>query len=132
MKRKNAFTLIELLAVIIVLSIIAVITVPVILSIIENAQRKIAIDSAYGYKKSIDKWNLERMQDDPSASLDGIYKINNGKLNNEEIPITGDKSIHGTLVFEDDELTSGCIVIGKYKIEYLNENFEITGKEECH
>ena len=50
MKKKNAFTLIELLAIIVILAIIAVITVPIILNIIENSRKGAAKDSAYGYK----------------------------------------------------------------------------------
>ena len=38
MKRKNAFTLIELLAVIVVLAIIALIATPVVINIINDAQ----------------------------------------------------------------------------------------------
>ena len=49
-KKKNAFTLIELLAIIVILAIIALITVPIILNIIENSRKGAAQDSAYGYK----------------------------------------------------------------------------------
>ena len=55
MKRKNAFTLIELLAIIVILAVIAVITVPIILNIIENSKKGAIADSAYGYKSAVDK-----------------------------------------------------------------------------
>ena len=45
---KNAFTLIELLAVIVILAIIALIAVPVILNIIDKANKCAFKDSAYG------------------------------------------------------------------------------------
>ena len=51
MKRKttkNAFTLIELLAVIVILAIIALIAVPVILNIIDKANKSAFKDTAYG------------------------------------------------------------------------------------
>ena len=47
---RNAFTLIELLAIIVILAIIAVITVPIILNIIDNSKKGSTIDSALGYK----------------------------------------------------------------------------------
>ncbi len=52
MKNKKGFTLIELLAVIIILVIIALITVPVIINIIERAERSAFKDSAYGIIKA--------------------------------------------------------------------------------
>ncbi len=52
MKRNKGFTLIELLAVIIILAIIALITVPVIMNIIERANKSAFKDSAYGIIKA--------------------------------------------------------------------------------
>jgi len=52
MKRNKGFTLIELLAVIIILAIIALITVPVIMNIIERANKSAFKDSAYGVIKA--------------------------------------------------------------------------------
>ena len=49
-KTNSAFTLIELLAIIVILAIIAVITVPIILNVIDNAEKGAIKDSAYGYK----------------------------------------------------------------------------------
>ena len=54
-KNKNAFTLIELLAIVVILAIIAVITVPIILNVIDNAKKGSIKDSVYGYKDSINK-----------------------------------------------------------------------------
>ena len=47
-KRTKGFTLIELLAVIVILAIIALIAVPVILNIIDKANKSAFKDSAYG------------------------------------------------------------------------------------
>jgi len=52
MKRTKGFTLIELIAVIIILSIIALITVPVVMNIIERANKSAFKDSAYGIIKA--------------------------------------------------------------------------------
>ena len=53
---KKRFTLIELLAVIVILAIIALIATPIILNIIEDSRREAAKDSAYGYIKSIENY----------------------------------------------------------------------------
>ena len=132
MKRKNAFTLIELLAIIVILAIIAVITVPIILNIIENAKKGAAQDSAYGYKDAINKWYIQELTEDSTKRLDGKYTISNGKLNNIDIPLSGDKPASGTLTYSNNMLTGGCLTIGDYKITFDSEgNPSNTEKGEC-
>ena len=118
MKRKNAFTLIELLAIIVILAIIAVITVPIILNIIENAKKGAAQDSAYGYKDAINKWYVQELTEDSTKRLNGTYTISNGKLNNIDIPLSGDKPTNGTLTYSNNILTGGCLTIGDYKVTF--------------
>ncbi len=48
MRRKNGFTLLEVLAVIVVLAIVALITVPLVMNVIDNAKRGSFESSAYG------------------------------------------------------------------------------------
>ncbi|MDD3453816.1 MAG: prepilin-type N-terminal cleavage/methylation domain-containing protein, partial [Bacilli bacterium] len=45
---KKGFTLVELLAVIVILAVIALISVPIILGIIEKSKKGATEDSAYG------------------------------------------------------------------------------------
>ena len=57
MKEKNkGFTLVELLAVIVILALIALIATPIILNIIKDAKRSAAKDSAYGYIDAVEKY----------------------------------------------------------------------------
>jgi len=56
---KKGFTLIELLAVIIILAIIALIATPIILRVIDNANRGAAARSVEGWIKSVDFARLE-------------------------------------------------------------------------
>ena len=87
-KSKNAFTLIELLAIIVILAIIAVITVPIILNIIENSRKGAATDSAYGYKDAVNKWYVTKLQEDNQFQLADSYTISSdGKLGDIVIPI---------------------------------------------
>ena len=46
---KKGFTLVELLAVIVILAIIALIATPIILNVIDDAKTNAAKNSAYGY-----------------------------------------------------------------------------------
>lgn len=54
MRRKNGFTLLEVLAVIVVLAIIALITVPLVMNAIDSAKRGAFESSAYGIISSGD------------------------------------------------------------------------------
>ena len=75
----KAFTLIELLAIILILAIIAVITIPIILNVVDNAKRGSIIDSAYGYKDAIHKFYVQELYEDQSFKLDGTYMVSNLK-----------------------------------------------------
>ena len=141
MKRKNAFTLIELLAIIVILAIIAVITVPIMLNIIENAKKGAVTASAHGYKDAINKYYLNKSSIDSSFdSLDGEYSINsNGYLSgtNEteedvtyEISFTGNKPSRGFLTIKENEIT-GCIQFDEYKVEIENGKILTTEKGIC-
>ena len=46
-KRNKGFTLVELLAVIVILALIALIATPIILNVINDAKKQAAKDSAY-------------------------------------------------------------------------------------
>ena len=73
MKNKKGFTLIELLAIIVILAIIAVITVPIILNIIDNAEKGSAQDSALGYKDALQKYYATKSVQNPEQELPSGY-----------------------------------------------------------
>ena len=74
MNKKKGFTLIELLAIIVILAIIAVITVPLILNIINDAQKNASIDSAYGYKSALEKYYMKKVVENTENELPNGYK----------------------------------------------------------
>ena len=77
MKRNKGFTLIELLSVIIILAVIALITTPIVLNVIENAKNSAAKDSAYGLLDSARLYYIESQLDtEKSISGNLIEKIN--------------------------------------------------------
>ena len=49
MKKNKGFTLVELLAVIVILAIIALIATPIILNVISDAKKQAALESFKGY-----------------------------------------------------------------------------------
>ena len=133
-KKRKAFTLIELLAVIIVLAIIALIAMPIIFNVIENAKVRSLENSAYGV---VDAVRLQYMEDlmnseDGTVSLKGNvtdltlsgehptggrWEIKNGKdiTNNRGIKITD-------VTFASME---------GYVCNSVIENGELTGKVKC-
>ena len=132
MNKKKGFTLIELLAIIVILAIIAVITVPLILGIIDNAKEKTTIASAYGFKDAVEKDYTKNLLSIDNQKLNGTYMISNGKINNQEISISGTKPSNGELKYQNNRLVSGCLTIDGYKVEYKNEKFNVSGKGDCN
>ena len=73
---KKGFTLIELLAIIVILAVIAVITVPIILNIIDDAEKSSSIDSAHGYKDALQKYYATKSIQNTELELpNGYYEI---------------------------------------------------------
>ena len=117
---KKAFTLIELLAVIIIIGVIAVITIPKVKDSLDNSKKNVAKTSAYGYKKAIKEFVLTQEMNKNKIKLDGEYDIDiDGNIYNEEeyysLEYDGKKPKNGILIYEGNELTYGCITIDKYR-----------------
>ena len=133
---KKAFTLVELLAVIIIIGLIAVITLPKISDSLENSKKNLSTTSAQGYTKTIDEYILKKQINKEKLNLSGTYNINeNGDLYNEsneyELEYKGKKPTNGTLTYIDNELQSGCITINKYKVTIENGEVINTEKGNC-
>ena len=126
--KKNAFTLIELLAIIVILAIIAVITVPIILNIIDNSRRGAAQDSAYGYKDSINKWYVSKLSEDSNYNIpDGDYRV--GQLGEQvEGKVPGDNS---WFIVSKNEVTDACLQFDEYKVEISSGKVGDAVKGEC-
>ena len=93
MNKKKGFTLIELLAIIVILAIIAVITVPIILNIIDDAEKNSAMDSAHGYKDALQKYYATKSIQNPESELPSGYvdisKLASDFTVNGQIPCEG-------------------------------------------
>ena len=117
--KKNAFTLIELLAVIVILAIIALIAVPIVLNIINDS------------KKNSDEQSLELYRD---AVQKGIakYQMNHPGFNSSECDINNDGDIKCNNIIIPVEMkgtkpSEGIIKIHNNKIK-LN-NVTLNGKK---
>ncbi len=108
--KNKGFTLIELLAVIVILAIIALIATPIILNMINSANKSAAVDSTYGYIDAIEKNNALAYVNEKYSLIE-----------------TGDvDSINDTLKIKGTLPISGQVIINKGRVIEL-EDFCING-----
>src|SRR5574344_2566697 len=100
---RKAFTLIELLAVIVILAIIALIITPVITDVIKKARESSDLRSAEAYVKAGDNFYAEATLDSNKSSLLGTNVINSLEVNNAEAT--------GTLIVNSDGTVAMAIVL---------------------
>ena len=138
MKRKNAFTLIELLAVIVVLAIIALIATPIVMNTIKSAKKGAAERSADSYVSAVETAVAEARLDNKTVP-DGTYQIDeegnltvtglpDGKL---KIEMNGKKPTSGTIKISNGQVTTDSkITVGSYEVSYnpTTKKYEATEK----
>ena len=107
MKKKNGFTLVELLAVIVILAIILVIAVPKITDTIKNSKKASFESSAKTIAAQAEKKKMEKeiLEDTGSISCSDIVKLNDTDYGNCSITFDGN--------------TAKVSLIGKGKFEGL-------------
>ena len=109
--KKNGFTLIEVLTVIIILSMISLITVPLINNLLINSKKKALESSAYGLVES--------------ARI--YYGANLRKIKQESIEFNSNNNYEGLKIKGD--IPNGKIVLyknGKTELAIYNEKYCIT------
>ena len=113
MKEKNkGFTLVELLAVIVILALIALIATPIILNVINDAKKQAAKDSAYGYMDAVEKYIVSSELEDESIP-DGIYSVEDL---NKKISVKGSTPDNGNIEIKNKEVKSYDIGIDGYAV----------------
>ena len=113
MKEKNkGFTLVELLAVIVILALIALIATPIILNVINDAKKQAAKDSAYGYMDAVEKYIVSSELEDESIP-DGIYRVEDL---NKKISVKGSTPDNGTIKIKSKTVKSYDIGIDGYAV----------------
>ncbi len=112
MNKNKGFTLVELLAVIVILAIIALIATPIILNVINDAKEQAAKDSAHGYVDAVDKYIVSSEIDDESIE-DGIYKVEDL---NKKISVKGSIPDRGSIEIENGSVKSYELEIDGYLV----------------
>lgn len=123
---KKGFTLVELLAVIVILAIIALIATPVILNVIEKSKKGAAKNSAQGYIEAVEKQIAINLLDEDTINeiTDGVYTVN--ELTNKKVKVKGDKPTEASWVeIEKKQVVSYSIKIGDYVVTYNKKNKKI-------
>ena len=138
--RKKGFTLVELLAVIVILAIVALISTPIILGVVETSRKRAFEDSGYGIVEAIKNYYIEDMQDGtvdyktwtfPEAEglkFEGMRPSGgNARLNGDgtiELAFH-DNSFCATKGSGEDKITVTKYVEGKCALEasYMKKNF---------
>ena len=119
-QNKKGFTLVELLAVIVILAIIALIATPIILGVIDNAREGAAKDTAYGYIDAVEKQIAIDML---SAEAAGTQYTNTSFGTN--VSVKGTVPNSAKLTYSDGKL-SGIIQVGNYTYSYDGSSLTIT------
>lgn len=111
-----------------ILAIIAVITVPIILNIINNSKRGATIDSAYGYRDAINKWYVSKLTENPN------YVLNDGTYSVSELEVTVEGKQPGSnswVTISKTNVTDGCLQFDEYKVEITNGKVREASIGEC-
>lgn len=99
---KNAFTLIELLAVIVILAVIAAITTPIVLNVIQTSRENAFIDTSYGIISAAREYQIR--QSNENKEMDLIIDFTKNK-NTSTLTLNGDLPDGGTFHINEDGKT---------------------------
>ncbi len=72
---RKAFTLVELLTVIVILAIIALITTPIIMNIVELSNKATSVERVNGYVRAVTNYLIMNVVDD------GVYGVFDNNIN---------------------------------------------------
>lgn len=120
---KKGFTLIEILAVIVVISIVAVIASPLVSSVIEETRRDAFEDSVYGLIKAVDMYKAEK-----GFNVNVTFTVSNGKIN-PVLDTKGSINGTGTIILNDDGLIYVSIAYDKWCASKEYDKTKITVTE---
>ena len=95
--KKNAFTLIELLSIVIIIGMIALISAPIILGILDDGRKKIFETDS----KTIEKELFGYLEQNGGI---GTFIINDGRatLDGDAVDVQISKGFYGTFIVDDD------------------------------
>jgi len=132
MKSKNGFTLVELLAVIVILAVISLIATPNVISMIEMAKKGAAESSAMSYVDAIDKAVVIKMMNVTSKiDYNQKYSVKGLTLTKYNETVGDIKPCLNKKTNEQEEPTLGALCGEEQKINpnYLAFNIDIKGNQ---
>ena len=118
--KKNAFTLVELLAVIVILAIILLIAVPAVKKTVDSAKKKNAENDAIMIKNIAEKYYTSRLSE--SEEITGV------DLTTDVLSYSGKKPSKGYLHFTEDGIAYGKMYINGYCVEVKSDGTSISEK----
>lgn len=139
MKKRNGFTLVELLAVIVILALIALIATPIILNIINDTKKSSIKQSAIGYVDAVEKTILEK-KTNTDVDYDGKYTIKKDQITKESetasllpildliqlnVNVKGELPTKGNLEIEKSNVISGEFYYNNYLVTLSNDKYKI-------
>ena len=126
MKMNNkGFTLVELLAVVIVLSLIVITIVPMIFGTTKSANKKTILESGKNYIRAVeDQVSLSMVSNKIDEIKDGIYSVSELK-EDYDLSVKGQEPKEGSVTIEDGKVTECNLVIGKYELTCDDGNLVI-------
>ena len=129
--KKNGFTLLELLAILIILSLIAIITIPVVFNMIDSSKKGTVKDSAYGYISSIQKMYYSNQLDDSFFEFeDRGYTVS--ELKSLGISFDGQEPIGDSWVlFSNNDVVKACLQFDDYRVDIEGDEVTNVFKGEC-
>ncbi len=123
---KKGFTLVELLAVIVILAVVALIATPTIMKMVDESKEKAAIQSVNGILEAGNNYVVdEALSQNPKTKI-------TLDLKNTDLEYKGTKPEKGTLLIKDGKM-SVIAKIGKYCVEkkFNEESPKIIESETC-
>ena len=130
--KNKAFTLIELLAVIVILAIIALIATPIITSLIDKAEKDSELMSAKMYIDGVDKsiltYNISNKLKDATCEVesDGNLDCNGTKV---EVNVQNTKAVSGKITIENRKVSKVENLKVKENYYSTGENGELVGSK---
>lgn len=111
MKKRKGFTLVELLAVIVILAIIVLIATPIILKVIEQSKEGAAQRSVEGYLDTVEKTIIIQELKQDNNMKEGIYEL--PYLKNS---VKGNTPKKGWFILDKGKIIAYSFIIDGYKI----------------
>ena len=124
---KKGFTLVELLAVIVILAVILTISVPAVKKTVDSAKKKSAENDALMIKNIAEKYY--------TSNLDKDEEITGIDLSTDTLSYSGEKPTKGYLYFTEDGIAYGKMYINGYCVEVKSDGTNTSEKvsiDECN